>query len=155
MKSSSCLHVNLARRKLNWEICYLLMQLARVYVLSGEKRQGYDPTTPCLLLYSGRILSLFSTCLPENPVGGNEIQFSPDSKLTIRALEMAWERQGSTTGKKWSTYRHHRRSNVDPPCLLRISFSDNPGFPFLLQSIAFSFYLYDVCDVKSGSTLPI
>jgi hypothetical protein len=37
---------------------------------------------------------LFSTCSPEKPVGGNEIQFSPDSKLTIRALEMAWERQG-------------------------------------------------------------
>ena len=31
---------------------------------------------------------------------GNEIQFSPDNKLTIRALEMVWERQGSTTGKK-------------------------------------------------------
>jgi hypothetical protein len=57
-----------------------------------------DYALPLTLLwaYLVVVLDLFA----RKPVGGNEIQFSPDSKLTIRALEMVWERQGSTTGKK-------------------------------------------------------
>lgn len=75
------------------------MQLAKVYVLSGEAGKWSDYALPLTLLwaYLVVVLDLFA----RKPGGvGNEIQFSPDSKLTIRALEMAWERQGSTTGKK-------------------------------------------------------
>ncbi|GAB0806962.1 hypothetical protein BT09F27_41050 [Escherichia coli] len=75
------------------------MQLAKVYVLSGEAGKWSDYALPLTLLwaYLVVVLDLFA----RKPDGvGNEIQFSPDSKLTIRALEMAWERQGSTTGKK-------------------------------------------------------
>lgn len=72
------------------------MHLAKVYALAGK---WPDYTLPLTLLwaYLVVVLDLFA----RKPRGvGNEIQFPPASKLAIRALEMAWERHGLTTGKK-------------------------------------------------------
>ena len=68
-------------------------------VRKGEAGTWTDYALPLTLLwaYLVVVLDLFA----RKPGGvGNEIQFSPDNKLAIRALEMVWERQGSTTGKK-------------------------------------------------------
>ncbi|EAO4077059.1 hypothetical protein C3077_20370 [Salmonella enterica] len=73
-----------------------MMHLAKVYVLAGKWPEYTLPLT-LLWAYLVVVLDLFA----RKPRGvGNEIRFSPASKLAIRALEMEWERHGLTTSKK-------------------------------------------------------
>ncbi|VCW84725.1 Putative transposase (identified by ISEscan HMM) [Klebsiella variicola] len=72
-----------------------------------------------------------------------EANIAEYDRILFRMAKTDHRRSVSTTGKS-DPPRHHQRFNIDPPCLLRISFSDNPGLSFLLQSIAFPFYLHDV-----------
>ena len=46
---------------------------------------------------AGRTSPLFSTCSQRKPVGW-AMSFSPDSRLTMKALEMAWETRGKPGG---------------------------------------------------------
>lgn len=67
-------------------------------VRKGEAGTWTDYALPLTLLWAYLVVVLDLFARKTGGVG-NEIQFSPDNKLTIRALEMVWERQGSTTGK--------------------------------------------------------
>jgi hypothetical protein len=86
---------------------------------------------------------------------GNEIQFSPDNKLTIKALEMVWERQGQQRVKS-----DPHTATTDGLMLIHLVYSGlasaiTPAFRFASVDSLLLLFVRRVSDVKSGSTLPM